>query len=277
MASSSPLLEESEQLNPKKSTVNRWTNLFYSTILGKDELTISIEKVGSSAPNKVKDKHLQYLIQRVNENPVIFDDILLKFSATINWSSSTISSCKIMMAIHEIIRYNRLYINRFDYSIIFLSEMASHWKIQENYFLERYAASIMNLSQLLTEYHLLCNIIFENGFYYSAKLRLSNYSTDELISFISRLLSYQNILILATIRQSGRIKDIERITYNDALWVIIEESKKILPIIEYLINHAEERLNDGFLLDGGSSLASLREQREVQERTIQDLEGKLNS
>jgi hypothetical protein len=149
MASSSPLLEESEQLTPKKSTTSRWANMFYSTVLGKDELALSIEKIATpNPPGKPKEKNLSYLIENVRQNPSLLDDILLRFSATTNWQSSIVITTKILMTIFEILRYNRLYITKFDYVIIFLTEIRNHWKHQEIGFLERYTLMIINLSQL---------------------------------------------------------------------------------------------------------------------------------
>jgi hypothetical protein len=212
MASSSPLLEDSEKnYSPRdsresRSRVNRWTNLFYATVLGKDELTVRIEKVGNNQPGRPMDKQLNYLIQSVHETPYILDEILLKFSASINWQTSTISSCKIIMAIHEIIRNNRTRITKFDYCIIFLSELASFWKVHEHYFLERYAARVMNLSPLLKEYSVLSNVCFVTGVYYSARMRLNDFTAEEITTFISRLSNYQNSLVLGTIRQPGQMK-----------------------------------------------------------------------
>lgn len=273
MASSSPLLEESEQTTPKEnnSRIHRWTSMFYSTVLGKDELTLCIEKVGNNQPGRPKEKQLDYLIQSVRDNPRIFDEILLKCSAAVDWQNSTVGSCKLIMAIHEIIKNNRPHIGKYDYAIIFLSEIASHWKIQENYFLERYATAVLNLSQLLMEFSVLSNIAFENGFYYSAKFRLSNFTAEEITNFVSRLLNYQNSLILATVRHPGKLKETERTTNQDAHRIIVDESKRILPLIDYLINTAEDKINTG-----QNSLLSLREQRETQERTIQELEQKLH-
>jgi hypothetical protein len=310
MASSSPLLEEDERTTSRNSSssssTTKWSNLFYSTFLGKDEIILAIEKIGNPTTSKQKDKkHLQFLIQRVSENPYSFDDILLKCSAAVRWQENHISSCKILIAIHEIIRYNRFYLHKYDNAIIFLSEIASYWKIHENYFLERYAAAIMNLCQLLTEYSVLSNIAFELGFVYSAKLKLHNFTNEELTAFITRLLTYQNTLILATIRQSTTVKENEKRSNQDALWVIIDESKKILPIIDFIIKMTEERqpteshsnnssVKSGDLLDfdnfgevpyqhSGSekvgeknSLVYLKEQRETQEKTIQELEYKLH-
>jgi hypothetical protein len=311
MASSSPLLEEDERPTSRNSsssssTTTKWSNLFYSTFLGKDEIILAIEKIGNPARSKSKDKpHLQFLIQRVSENPHSFDDILLKCSAAVRWQENHISSCKILVAIHEIIRYNRFYLTKYDNAIIFLSEIASYWKIHENYFLERYAAAILNLCQLLTEYSILSNIAFELGFVYSAKLKLHNFTNDELIAFITRLLTYQNTLILATIRQPTKLKENDKRSNQDALFVIIDESKKILPIIDFLLKLTEGRLpseshsnnssmKSGDLLDfdnfgevhpieSGSekvaekdSLVYLKEQRDTQEKTIQELEHKLH-
>lgn len=82
-----PLLQDSSH-KPSSPRVSfgRLASVLIFNLSGKDDLTVAIEKVTSPHFIQPKEKHLRIILAKVDNNPLILESVLLKFSALTQWS-----------------------------------------------------------------------------------------------------------------------------------------------------------------------------------------------
>lgn len=272
-----PLLQESPGKKSVRSEFSRWTNFLSSTIVGKDELTVACEKAASThtASYSPKEKHLDFLLRKVDENPATAEEVLLRFTALTKWAEDPVVAIKVLSCTHQIMRKVPVaLLQKQESFIIFLSEIRNHWSIHQVAFVDLYASALMHHA-MITRHHYQ---LFENTFSRGAgmSMGITFFDQDEIVHFVTKLLSYQDRLLglirLPSFPSSSSPKN-AAIARHAACSVIIEQCKQLLSVTFYLVVHLETPMNNKQPdEDNKLQISILREQMEEQERFLRSAE-----
>lgn len=269
-----PLLQEGPEKSNRsvRSSISRFTNFLSSAIAGKDELTVACEKAASTHTSSYspKEKHLQYIIEQVDENPSLIEEVLLRFSALTNWAEDAVVAIKVLSCIHQIVRRvpNCLVI-RSDAFIVFLDEIRNHWSAQQVVFVDQYSAALLHLVLTARQHYQLYENTFTRGIGV-VSVGISFFQADEIVVYISKLLSFQerlSALIRIPSFPTSMSQKNPGLARRAACTVIVEQCKLLLSVIRYLILHVEN-LKDQEPVETGI----FRDQMDYQEKFLQSVE-----
>jgi hypothetical protein len=242
-----------------------------SAIAGKDELTVACEKAASTHTSSYspKEKHLQYILDQVDENPTIIEDVLLRFSALTNWAEDSVVAIKVLSCVHQIARrVPSCLVLRSDSFVVFLDEIRNHWSAQQVVFVDQYSSAMLHLVLTARQHYQLYENTFTRGM--GVSVGITFFQGEEIAVYVSKLLSYQErlsaIVRIPHFPSSPSLKN-PTLARRAACSVIIEQCKLLLSIIRYLVLHIEN-LKDQDPID----TAIFREQMDEQEKFLQTVE-----
>lgn len=272
-----PLLQESpEKTSTIRSSISRFANFVSSTIIGKDELTVACEKATSisSSSYSPKEKHISFLIDKVDENPQLIEEILLRFSALTEWSENPIVAIKVLSCVHQIMRkVPSCVVQCANSLLVYLTEVRKVWGDRGVTFVDQYSSALCQHVLTARQYFQL----FENTFGRSSGLSLgiTFFDCDEIVGFMSKLLTYQDrLLSLMRIPQfpSSSSQKSTILARKAACRIILEQTKFTFSILFFLVNHLESLKES----ESKPDMSVFREQLDSQDRLLRDLERDLS-
>lgn len=268
-----PLLQENTTKNNRsvRSSISRFTSFLSSAIAGKDDLTVACEKAASThtASYSPKEKHVEFIIEQVDENPVLIEEVLLRFSALTNWAEDAVVAIKILSSIHQIVRrVPTCLVVRSDSFVVFLDEIRNHWSAQQVVFVDQYSAALMHLVLTARQHYQLYENTFSRGI--GISLGISFFQGEEISVYVSKLLSFQERLLGIIRIPSFPTNSTQRnpaLARRASCTVIIDQCKQLLSVICYLVMHLEG-LRDQESID----TSIFREQMDAQDKFLQSIE-----
>lgn len=216
-----------------------------------------------------KEKHVEFIIEQVDENPLLIEEVLLRFSALTNWAEDAVVAIKILSSIHQIIRrVPNCLVVRSDSFVVFLDEIRNHWSAQQVVFVDQYSAALMHLVLTARQHYQLYENTFTRGM--GISLGISFFQGEEISVYVSKLLSFQERLLAIIRIPSFPTNSSQRnpaLTRRASCTVIIDQCKQLLSVICYLIMHLEG-LKDQETID----TTIFREQMDAQDKLLQSIE-----
>jgi hypothetical protein len=269
-----PLLDDGFDKNNRsiRSSINRFTSFLSSAIAGKDELTVACEKAASihTSSYSPKDKHLQYIIDQVDENPNLIEDILLRFSALTKWAEDPVVAIKILSCAHQLVRrVPTCLLRRSDSFIVFLDEIRNHWSAQQVVFVDQYSSALLHLVLTARQHYQLYENTLTRGM--GVSVGITFFQGEEISVYVSKLLGFQErlstIIRIPNFPSSPSLKNPAQ-ARRAACTIIVEHCKLLLSIIRCLVLHMENMKDQQQPID----TAIFRDQMDEQEKFLQAVE-----
>eukprot|EP01038_Epipyxis_sp_PR26KG_P008103 gene8103-10974_t len=230
----------------------------FGTVLGiNDPIQVACIKAASYEEGLPKLKHINTLIQFIQEDDNNLMNIMINFSALVNWKESIISSCKILISIVIILQRcikTSIYVG-FDSILSLLHEMRDN--ISNNSFLNGLVLYLIQKIQMhlqLPNYciHFNLNSTSSNGLSF-AYTEDDNYSTvgSRILSSLEVLIRVMKIPLNYDFKSNNNINEEEYITCINSLGILIDDVQilysAVKKCIEYIKQESSSPIMDLFV------------------------------
>lgn len=273
MASATPLLTDSPSKVARSKTfgLGRWANFLSSALNGKDGLTVAVEKSVATQ----KEKHINFLLEQLEDNPALMEDVLLRYSALTRWDEDFVIACRVLSCIHlYITRIPSTISHRADCITVFLNEMRNTWSLRQGLFIEQYAAALVHHVLTAKQHYQLYSNTFSRGLAATVPLTIAFFESEELLLYLSKLLSYQDRL-LSLLAFPYLPQLLEEAKHTASLF-IIEQCKMLLAVIRFLTLHLDSPTSgDNNKDEDRIDVSILKDQMDAQEQLLRRFEREL--